>query len=582
MKMVIDLETDNLLDKLTKVHCLGIYCIEQEKQLIYADQPGQTPIQVGIDLIKDSCSLAIMHNGVAFDNEVFKKLYNLDLTGKIYDTFLMSQLYMPDEQSHSLMAWGKRLGFEKIDYKGGFESWSLEMQTYCEVDTQVTAKLYNSILSRKLMPDAEALEMELAPVCQHITDSGFAFDKEKAVDLYATFTETRKELGDKLRDRFGIWYADLGMFIPKVNRPKDGVTKGVPYTKIKLIEFNPTSRAHIRNRLSKLYSWTATEFTEKGLPKLDDSILNKLPYPEAKALGNYMLMSKRIGQLAEGANAWLKLLGDDGRMHGRIKQNGTITGRSSHFYPNLAQVPSTEALYGKECRELFTVSPGFRLIGCDAEGLELRCLAGYMSNWDKGSYRHELLSGDIHQMNADLLQLPRAKAKTFVYAMIYGAGFEKLGLTVIGKKSPSECRRAGKQYRERLEGGLPALKELTDAVCEKYSRVGYLKGLDGRRITPRAEHSALNTLLQSAGAIIMKKATCLLYISLVDSKYTPGKDFKLVAWVHDEWQIEARPEVAEHIGKLASKAIVDAGKYFKFPCPMAGSYTIGDNWKDTH
>lgn len=582
MKLVIDLETDDLLPSMTKIHVMGIYCIETDTATAYSDEPGQIPLAEGIEFIKKNCTLAIMHNGIGFDNEVLKRFYNLDLSDKIYDTFLMSQLYVPDENSHSLQAWGKRLGLDKIDYQGGFEKWTPEMQEYCLRDTKVTAKLYTNLMKLEKTPEAEKLEQELAPVCNHITKSGFYFDQAKAINLYSTFTATRKELGDELRQRFGIWYEDQGIFIPKVNRPKEGITKGVKYSKIKLIEFNPTSRAHIRNRLHKLYGWVATEFTDKGLPKLDDSILNKLPYPEAKALGNYMLISKRIGQLAEGQHAWLKLVEDDSRLHGRIKQNGTITGRSSHFYPNLAQVPSLNTLFGKECRELFSVPEGYKLIGCDAEGLELRCLAGYMANYDQGAYRHELLSGDIHTMNAELLGLDRAKAKTFVYAMIYGAGAEKLGLTVIGKRPSQECIQAGQIYREKLETGLPALKDLTDAVRAKFSKTGSLKGLDGRKITPRAEHAALNTLLQSAGAIIMKKAACLLFDRLNELGYINNGAVKIVAWVHDEFQIEARADLAEEVGTVAKNAIADAGKFFKFPCPMAGSYEIGNNWAETH
>jgi DNA polymerase I-like protein with 3'-5' exonuclease and polymerase domains len=289
------------------------------------------------------------------------------------------------------------------------------------------------------------------------------------------------------------------------------------------------------------------------------------------------MLTKRIGQVGEGRHSWLASE-REGKIHGSVNTNGAVTGRMTHASPNIAQVPSVRAPYGKECRSLFKAETGRRLVGCDADALELRCLAGYMALYDGGKYVKTVLGGrkedgtDMHSINSRTLGCDRDTAKTWFYAFIYGAGDRKLG-SILGKGP-----RAGTQSRTAFLRSLPALDKLVKRVQDRAASRGHLLGLDGRHLRVRSEHAALNTLLQSAGAIFMKQALVLLDETLK----AHGLDYEFVANVHDEWQIEAREDHAEEVGRLAVSAIQRAGEWFEFGCPLTGNFVIGQTWADTH
>jgi DNA polymerase I-like protein with 3'-5' exonuclease and polymerase domains len=233
----------------------------------------------------------------------------------------------------------------------------------------------------------------------------------------------------------------------------------------------------------------------------------------------------------------------------------------------MAQIPSTNSSYGKECRACWTVPKGYKLVGIDASGLELRMLAHYMNDED---YTNEILNGDIHTTNQKLAGLEsRNQAKTFIYALLYGAGDAKLGTVAGGGKS------TGRNLRKSFISNLPSFKAVKDRVARAATR-GYLKALDGRKLYVRSEHSALNTLLQGAGAIVMKQALVIL------DKKIKHLDAHFVANVHDEWQIEVRQDQADEVGRLGVEAIIEAGKVLKLNCPLDGEYKVGDNWSETH
>jgi len=255
---------------------------------------------------------------------------------------------------------------------------------------------------------------------------------------------------------------------------------------------------------------------------------------------------------------------------------GSITSRCSHSHPNTAQVPSIKAPYGKECRELFKTDPGFSLLGCDVSGLELRCLAHYMGRFDGGAYGKVLLEGDIHTANQEAAGLPsRDASKTFIYAFLYGAGDQKIG-SILGKGAS-----VGKKVKNQFLRKTPALKELRKAVQLK-AKKGFLKGLDGRTIPVRSEHSALNTLFQSAGAIICKRWVVELHKLLQLEGYTYAQDYAQVAFVHDEIQMIVKEDYVRDIGNLAVKAIGVAGDAYNFRIPLTGEWTCGRNWAETH
>ncbi|NYZ69970.1 DNA polymerase, partial [Endozoicomonas sp. SM1973] len=418
--------------------------------------------------------------------------------------------------------------------------------------------------------------------------------------------QKRAVIKEDLIISFGWWNKKKDVKKPKKSLnykdPKRAsVVEGATYTTFERITFNPASRAHIALRLKQLYGWEPKEFTDKGQPKIDESVLGRLNNPHAKALCEYLLVNKRIGQLAEGDNAWLRLE-KNGFIHGYVNPNGAATGRATHAFPNVAQVPSTRAEYGTECRSLFTVPEDWCLLGSDADGLELRGLAHYMARYDKGRYVKEILSGDIHWANVIALGLvPKGTqrdkhnsehnyvrdeiAKRFIYAFLYGAGDQKIGEIIKTNASPEMQRKIGAKYKKRFLNNLPALKYLLDTVKATVKKRGYLIGLDGRHIHCSSQHAALNYLLQGAGALICKRWLLEIEDLCQANGLTHGwhGDYAFCAWVHDEVQIACRTEeIAKQIGAYCEQAMEKVTEIFSFRCPLKASYDLGLTWADTH
>lgn len=537
---------------------------------------------------------------------------------------------------HSLEAWGQRLGIWKGDYGKQREEegkelglkgpalteyvwgrWSREMQDYCVQDVEVTQQIFNKLLSKGNSEESINLEHDVRRIVARQERYGFGFDERKASELYGKLSQRKAELERELQAVFKPWFRSSGVVTPptdrKIKRPDLGVTvtvkqfskltgrevkpyvgpiydqyvKDAPYVKVTLQAFNATSRFDIANRLQTIYGWKPKEFTNDGHPKIDEEVLSKLKYPVIPLLLEYLMLQKRIGQVAEGKEAWLKH-SRNGRIHGKVNTAGAVTGRMTHNKPNIAQVPAGRAPYGHECRELFCAGPGKKLVGCDADALELRDLAGYMAAYDGGAYIKTVLEGkkeegtDMHTLNAKALGCDRDTAKTWFYAFIYGAGDFKLGMILGGKGSQAAIKKAGAESRAKFLNSLPALKKLTERVKAKAKTQGTLKGLDGRVLAVRSEHAALNTLLQSAGAIQMKRALVILDNELQEAGLIPGIHYEFVANVHDEWQIEVDEDKAEFVGKTAAAAIRKAGEYYSFRCALAGNFDIGSNWAETH
>ena len=597
-----DLESDGFLDETTVIHCLVV----REDGETYRYR-GDT-IEVGLNHIL-SADYAVAHNGIKFDIPVIKKLYpwfNID-EKKVLDTLIMSRLIHSDLtevdtkliarnkldkklfKSHSLKAWGYRLGEHKDDYVDWFKAqagdtykkgdewkqWSQEMEDYCVQDVVVLEKLYHHLNSKEPSPASMELEHEVAWIIAEQERTGFMFDVKKAEALHVELMTKKLQLEAELQKVFPPWFSAVETKESKVNNKTTGVTKGVTFTKVTQQLFNPQSRQHIADRLTKLRGWKPTEFTPSGQPKVDETIISQLDYPEAKPLAEYLLISKRISQLAEGDQAWIRQVKNDGRIHGSVITNGAVTGRATHNNPNVAQVPSCQSQYGSECRVLFRVPTGKRLVGADLSGLELRCLAHYMGQFDQGAYARVLLEGDVHTANQQAAGLEtRAQAKTFIYGFLYGAGAAKIG-SIVGKGA-----KEGQLLKDRFLAKTPALKKLVNGVQAFAEKNGYLPGLDKRKLYVRSSHAALNTLLQSAGALIAKQALIEFKWLLIGKGYQERA--KLVAWVHDEIQVETDKEIADEVGRLAVRAFELAGEHFNFRCPITGEYKVGTDWASTH
>jgi DNA polymerase I len=451
---VFDLETDNLYDDVTKIHCLVLYDINRDQTFTY----GPDCIAAGLEHLA-TAHVLIGHNILFYDIPVIRKLYPFYTfaAARIIDTLITTRLIWPKEKlydmdaeqytqvptklrgSASLKAWGYRLSDYKIEFKD-FKEYSEDMLAYCVQDVSVTTKLLQHIQKQTCPEPALKLEHDFALAIEKQIRSGFPFDVDACLDLV-----------DDLRTKQAVLEADLKklfppkkietIFVPKVNNASRGYVKGQPFTKVMHEEFNPGSRQQIVDRLQTKYGWVPTKETEKGNPILDDDVLSALPYPEAKPLAEYMLIKKRLGQIADGNNAWLKLVNDEtGCMHGDVITNGCITGRCAHRNPNMGQVPAGYSDYGKECRGLFHAPEGWTLIGVDAKALELRCLAGYLANWDDGEYARVVTdeSIDIHVYNQKMFGVEtRDIAKRLLYGIAYGCGALKAG-TIIDPNEKDE------------------------------------------------------------------------------------------------------------------------------------------------
>lgn len=614
MGLIFDIETDGYLEHCTKIHC--IVAEDYDTGKVHTFSP--TEIEEGLDLLAKA-DLLIGHNIMSFDIPAIKKLYpKWGTSAKMYDTLLVAKYAYPDIKEmdfsrlrkvirkpntmrteleremmrnigkHSLEAYGLRLSIYKGKFgkEVGFETYSEDMLKYCIQDVSVNAKLYHKLKSLELDEAILDIEHEAHRICLEQTGFGFQFDYDKAIKLENKLEKEMILLQDEIKSILGgPFVIPLEVKVPKRTVKYKDVLRaneyvGAAFTKIKVKEFNPTSRHDVATRLIERCGWKPKVFGNDKKPTLSEEILDSCKIPACKLISKMFVIQKRLGMLTSGANAWKKLYNVDTKaIHGQVDTLGTGTHRCTHKRPNLGQIPSTRAIYGRECRELFTVPKGWKLFGTDAAGLELRMLAHYMTPFDDGAYADVILNGDIHIVNQKAAGLPsRDNAKVFIYALLYGAGDEKIGSTINGTK------KDGKRLKGNFFKATPAMKTLTDKVKQAAEFRGYVISLDGRRIPVRSIHSALNFLLQSAGAIVCKYWMVELHRLLKDHGYISGIDFKQSAYVHDELQIAFDPEKIDglRLGQLSREAIVTVGTKLNLRIPLDIGYDIGDTYADTH
>ena len=585
MKLLFDIETDGL--DATKIWCL----VAQEVDTGQVWSYGPDDIEEGVKLLNKAEQLS-GHNIIGFDIPVLENLTSFKLgCQKLIDTLVYSRLFNPvREGGHSLAVWGAKLGLAKIEFKE-FDSYSDDMLEYCKRDVAVNVKVYKSLQKEGVgfSPECMALEEEVAQILKKQEQHGFYFDEYKATMLLALMrekmAETEKAVGKVFRPKMderliyrrenasgsvaktGSWDTPSGKGVRLTDEEYAHLSQPAVFstTRTTTVDFNIGSRKQVGEYLVS-FGWKPTQFTVNGRPVVNEKTLSDIKdIPEAELIKDYLMYQKREAQI----KSWIKSVGEDVRVHGFVIPNGTITGRMTHREPNMAQVPSSNSPYGEDCRACWTVPKGYKLVGIDASGLELRMLAHYMEDED---YTNEIINGDVHTANQKLAGLEsRNQAKTFIYALLYGAGDEKLGSVAGGG------RAVGQGLRKSFFDNLPAFTNLKNKVARAAGR-GYLKGLDGRKLFVRSEHSALNTLLQGAGAIVMKQALVLFN----DELEKEGLDAHFVCNVHDEWQLEVLEKDADRVGEIGVSAIVDAGEYLDLNCPLDGEYNVGNNWSETH
>ena len=499
----------------------------------------------------------IGHNLIGFDVGVLDRVWNVHISrDTVVDTLYLSRLYNPSQDGgHSLRNWGTILGgtgkLDFTDYDGGLSD---EMIEYCIADVELTEQVHKWL---ELQLDKEGfsqqsinLEHRVGWLVTEQERNGFKLDCNNAEQLMMDLMFEMNNIEASLQDIF-----------PPIVEERWSEKTG-KQLKDKVTVFNPGSRKQIAERLQGL-GVKFDKKTEKGNIIVDEKVLEGIDRPEAKAVARYMMLQKRVAQI----DSWLKAVKDDGRVHGRVITNGAVTGRMTHQSPNMAQVPAVSAPFGPECRRCWTVEDGNVLVGIDASGLELRMLAHYMDDED---YTNEILNGDIHTANQRAAGLTsRPLAKTFIYAFLYGAGDAKIGAIVGGNSG------TGRRLKERFLHNTPALEELRGRI-DRQAQSGVLDGLDGRKLRVRSQHAALNTLLQGAGACVMKQALVHLADKLRNIPH------KFVANVHDEWQIETPAHYADTVGRIGVRSIRIAGETLGLQCPLDGEYRVGNNWAETH
>ena len=590
-RLFFDLETDGLDPDV--IHCIAV---GEKGHPVWSYGPDQ--IKEGLEMLCEAEEL-VAHNGLGYDFKVIEKLYpSWPFKGKRTDTLVLSRLIRADLKnedfgynwandvmpkkfygSHGLKAWGMRLNsrisgsenFLKGDYDGGWEHWSQDMQDYCEQDVRVTMALYDFLKTDKQTPEAIDLAHEISAIADDIGNAGWTFDEVKAGKLYAELCTRREELDHELQDLFEPWEI-FETFIPKRSNKRLGYVEGVPFIKTKTVTFNHNSRRHIEFCLTKKYGWKPVKTTPQGHAIIDDVVLGTLDYPEAKKLSELFLIQKRIGQLAEGPQAWMKKVDSDGKLRHRIISPSTRTLRCTHIQPNLSQVPAVRLPYGKQCRELFTVPAGYSLVGSDLSGIEIRLFAHFLSLYDGGDYAKIILESDIHSFNQKATGLAtRDQAKTWLYATLYGAGDAKVG-SIVGKGA-----KEGKRLKDNFIEAVPAYGQLKKNV-EKAASKGFIKTLGSNRIKVNSSHTSLNSLLQSAGAVI-----CSKWVALVSKEIKEQKlDCTIVGWIHDEVQIAVRKGQEDYVGDLARRCAKEAGEAYKLRIPIDAEYSVGRSWADTH
>lgn len=746
-RLVFDIETDGLLQQLTRVHLLGIRDVDTRETWIFRRNAKMDNIRKGLRMLNEA-EMIIGHNIVGFDMPALWKVFGdeFDPQGKVRDTMVMARMLFSDEKerdfrrfkkgelegkylgSHELGAWGQRLGLPKDDYakrredeaiRKGIDpddedairryvwgSWNQDMEDYLWTDLDATEGLWFKIDQRPWSPEATILEHQVHEMMERVSQNGFPFHRKRARALEASLRETFDAKSDEAKKHFGFWFVpgkwlkkhdtttycnpetgrvekNLPAFRPRAEygeddsramwgdvvvptksirykKGKDGKPTnadreaGCPYCPVKVVEFNPNSRQQIIDRLMKVYGWEPQEKTETGGWSVSDEILRNLASAKraedgkpviaiAEDLAEIFYYKKRLGQLADGPQAWLKKVAErgDGRIHPRFIVGGTVTNRASHSSPNIAQVPRVvfkkprwlnadgtpmsnddgtpvfgkpvtlpdggfkldadghietkkvmmkgrDGDHGWDCRDLFYVPEGWVLMGTDQKGIELRALGHYMAEFDKGEYARLVVEADPHDLHQRVMELDsRDTAKTVIYALIYGAQDFKLGSTVDPALElyPNKAKALGGEMRKRLMTRIPALGAVSKAVMRQASK-GYVIALDGRLLFVRAKHAALNTLLQGAGATIAKKWCVLFEQYMEEAGLVHGwnGDFAVVAWVHDELQVAVRddPRIRMIAAECVERAARDAGASFNLRVPVDVDTKFGMTWAETH
>ena len=419
------------------------------------------------------------------------------------------------------------------------------------------------------IPEWVKLEHQVAQLLTTQELHGWYFDERSAWQLSSSLRAELEKTCQLLRD--GHAYVEGPQFTPKANNKRYGYIAGATFTRI--TELNPTSRDHIAWFLRKHHGWEPTLKTKAGKAVIDEVVLKEVASSGITIAEDFLkclTITKKLGMISQGVNAWLKLCTTASRVHHHCSV-ATNTHRCAHRKPNLSQVPSDH-----DCRQLFKASPGKVMVGADLSGIELRMLAHYLSKWST-EFADTLLTGDIHQVNADRVGVSRRAIKTICYAFLYGAGDIRIAKAYDSSLKGNKAKKKGAEIRDAFVSAIDGLAELLAAI-ELASHRGYVKSIDGRPIKVDSQHKALNYLLQSGAGVIAKR-----WMVLNDTA-TKKLDIPCnqLAFIHDELQFETHPNYADSLSTSLERTAGDAGQYYNLRIPIAAEGKVGNTWADVH
>lgn len=637
MKCVIDIETNGLkgYDRIWVVCGIDV---DTGKEYIFREPYKDNYTELTAWLSSITC--AIGHNFLGFDLDVLNNLLpaNPLKSDRVIDTLVVSRLTnFNREGGHSLKAWGKRVGIQKPDHDDWY-NFSEAMVNRCLEDARINLKVYLELLkfiTSPLWADALRLEHDIQVVCQQISSNGFYFNNTKALELLKDINLRLSTLDINLKNSFRPKSYCLREVTPKFTQHgtlhkgsfkflKDNIQdlvdyNGYPFSVVGWEEFNPNSPKQIVERLNEA-GWKPTEKT-KGHEEFLREIRGKKHTPEIQAkkahyqtygwgitennlltlpetapeasrkLAERLILAGRTRKLEECFKGFSEATN---RIHGQFSGIGAKTHRMAHADPNMANLPTEKPqdpdwvlAINRTIRECFTVPEGSLLVGVDADQIQLRILAHHMEDQ---RFIDALVNGDkakgtdVHSLNVTAIGPAcqgRRDAKTFIYAWLLGAGVGRI-------QEILDCSRAEAQdASDRFLTYYPGLERLKKEVIPKDVINGYIKCLDNRFIPCDTEHRALGIYLQSGEAIVMKRATRIWMAEL----NRLGLPYKLVNFVHDEWQTEVPddPEIALQVARCQADAIARAGEELGLLCPTKGSIygghdqlAIGKTWFETH
>lgn len=611
MKLVFDIEADGLQPNVSKVWCLVAINPDTNEQFIYSDyDPDYPSLEEGLKFLSKARVLA-GHNICGYDLPVLKQLFNWEppSTTKCWDTWIMSQTTQyKRKHKHGLEGWGAFFSYPKLEFND-FSQYTKEMLTYCIRDVELNVKVYN-----KLKEDALKLskinpmflkglevEMEFSRIEADIRNKGWVFDLQKAYQV-------RDEIANRMAHIEQTMEPKIGMRTLKLDKPdefkepkwrKDGcyAVQTAKYFGIEVergkqdrpiegnycrVEFAQASLGSLEIVKDYLYSigWVPDEWNVERIngkfvnksPKLTESSLEPLG-EDGLMLSEYLSIRNRKSVL-EG---WIEQVEQgDGRLHGKVWTVGTPTFRCRHEV--IANLPSVGTPYGEELRSLLTCEEGTTIVGADSAGNQMRGLCHYIGNEE---FTNEVINGDVHQRNADVLGVSRKTAKPFLYAYLFGAGAGKIGLILTGKRDA----KVGQAADEKFKASIPGLGELKSKLSAQYnttanrfgSENAYIRGLDGRLVFVNSEHQVLNYLLQTAEGITCKAA--MVYAR--DKIKEAGIDAYPIIHYHDEMAWVCQDKDAERVKDICVESFREAPKWFGVNC-MDGDGKIGKNYAEVH